>query len=95
MGLVLGKIHFFNITQYGEASQMEKYYAYGIRNSFGLAIDPENGALWQTENGDEDYDEINLVNSGFNSGWEKLMGPSSRVTLKSEILVFFPGSTLF
>jgi glucose/arabinose dehydrogenase len=59
---------FSNVTQYGSTSQIEKYYAYGIRNSFGLAIDPINGTLWETENGDEDYDEINVVKSGFNSG---------------------------
>ena len=51
-------------------SQMDKYYAYGIRNVFGLAIDPITGFLWEAENGDEDYDEINLVRPGFNSGWK-------------------------
>jgi aldose sugar dehydrogenase len=25
---------------------MQKYYGYGIRNSFGLAIDPISGLLW-------------------------------------------------
>ncbi len=83
---------FFNFTEYNDLSQMEKYYAYGIRNSFGLAIDPENGTLWQTENGDEDYDEINLVSSGFNSGWEKLMGPIAESDVEIKDLVFFPGS---
>jgi glucose/arabinose dehydrogenase len=58
-------------------SQMDKYYPYGIRNSFGLAIDPVTGFLWDTENGDEDYDEMNLVRPGFNSGWKMLMGPIS------------------
>ncbi len=51
------------------------YYAMGIRNSFGLTVDPITGNLWDTENGPEDFDEINLVNSGFNSGWEIAMGP--------------------
>ncbi len=51
------------------------YYAIGIRNSFGLTVDPLTGNLWDTENGPEDFDEINLVNSGFNSGWEIAMGP--------------------
>ena len=36
---------FFNVTQYGSTNQIEEYYAYGIRNSFGLAIDPVNGTL--------------------------------------------------
>jgi glucose/arabinose dehydrogenase len=53
-------------------------YAYGIRNSFGLAFDPVTGFLWDTENGEDKYDEINLVKPGFNSGWDKIMGPLSR-----------------
>jgi len=49
----------------------------GIRNSFGLAIDPFNGNLWDTENGDDDFDEINFVQPNFNSGWDVIMGPAS------------------
>ena len=50
------------------------YYAYGIRNSFGLAFDPVTGNLWDTENGPDYGDEINLVQLGFNSGWGKVQG---------------------
>lgn len=59
-------------------TQVARYYAYGVRNSFGLTFDPMTGALWDTENGPSNYDEVNLVASGFNSGWEALMGPESR-----------------
>jgi len=52
-------------------------YAYGIRNSFGIAIDPVTGALWDTENGPDKFDEINRVSAGFNSGWQDIMGPTS------------------
>jgi aldose sugar dehydrogenase len=58
--------------------EMHKYYAYGIRNSFGITFDPITGNLWQTENGPDVYDEINLVKPGFNSGWIKVMGQLSR-----------------
>jgi len=51
-------------------------FATGVRNSFGLAIDPLTGNLWDTENGENDFDEINLVKHGFNSGWPKVMGPN-------------------
>jgi aldose sugar dehydrogenase len=50
------------------------YYAYGIRNSFGLDFDPVTGNLWDTENGPDFGDEINLVNPGFNSGWGQVPG---------------------
>ena len=50
------------------------YYAYGIRNSFGIDFDPVTGYLWDTENGPAFGDEINLVKPGFNSGWTKKQG---------------------
>ena len=50
------------------------YYAIGIRNSFGLAIDPITGNLWDTENGQFCCDEINLVPPKFNSGWALAQG---------------------
>ena len=57
------------------------YAAIGIRNSFGLAIDPKTGYLWDTENGPDVYDEINLVETKFNSGWAKIQGPSNGKSL--------------
>lgn len=59
-------------------TQVARYYAYGIRNSFGLALDPVSGALWDTENGPGSYDEVNRIAPGFNSGWVQLMGPDGR-----------------
>ena len=56
---------------------LEHYYAIGIRNSFGLTIDPVTGNLWETENGPENFDEVNLVPKNFNSGWAVTMGPAS------------------
>jgi len=59
------------------------YHAMGIRNSFGLAIDPFTGNLWATENGDDDFDEINLIPDKFNSGWETIMGPATESEIDS------------
>jgi glucose/arabinose dehydrogenase len=53
------------------------YAAIGIRNSFGLGVDPQTGFLWDTENGPDVYDEINLIEDNFNSGWAKIQGPSN------------------
>ncbi len=47
-------------------------FAFGIRNSFGFTFDPQAGGLWETENGPECNDEINLIVGGGNFGW----GPS-------------------
>jgi aldose sugar dehydrogenase len=53
---------------------LDLYYAYGIRNSFGMDFDPVIKKLWDTENGPAYGDEINLVEPGFNSGWAKVQG---------------------
>jgi aldose sugar dehydrogenase len=53
---------------------VNKYYAYGMWNSFGIDFDPVTGKLWDTENGVVFGDEINLVEPGFNSGWNKIDG---------------------
>ena len=64
----------------GEAgANVARIWAYGVRNSFGLAIHPDTGALWQTENGDDSWDEVNILPAGANSGWIQLIGPPERM----------------
>ena len=58
----------------GNTYPLNLYYAYGIRNSFGMDFDPVTGKLWNTENGPNYGDEINLVEPGFNSGWAQVQG---------------------
>src|SRR5215467_1226870 len=58
----------------GTTAPLNIYYAYGIRNSFGIDFDPVTGTLWDTENGPSFGDEINQVKPGFNSGWIKIQG---------------------
>jgi plastocyanin len=61
-------------SPFGDEQPLSFYFAYGVRNSFGIAFDPVTGNLWDTENGPNYGDEINLVNPGFNSGWAILQG---------------------
>jgi aldose sugar dehydrogenase len=58
----------------GNMYPLNLYYAYGIRNSFGMDFDPITSKLWDTENGPNYGDEINLVEPGFNSGWTQVQG---------------------
>jgi glucose/arabinose dehydrogenase len=74
------------------AAALNRYFAYGIRNGFGIAFDPITGVLWDAENGEETYDEINIVDPGFNSGWKAVMGPISVAGISENDLVQFPGS---
>jgi glucose/arabinose dehydrogenase len=84
----------YNNDKNNVESLLGKYYAYGIRNSFGIDFDPITGALWDTENGENGYDEINLIKPGFNSGWAQVMGPIARNNNNKtdNDLVNFPGS---
>ena len=59
---------------FGDEYPLNLYYAYGIRNSFGIDFDPVLGNLWDSENGPDFGDEINLVSPGFNSGWKDVQG---------------------
>lgn len=75
------------------ANPLSKYYAYGIRNSFGIEFDPVTRQLWDAENGEDVFDEINLVKPGFNSGWKQVMGPiAANPGVSESSLVNFPGS---
>src|SRR5215218_2953466 len=78
----------FRTTQDGEVADipgvisdqvpLNLYYAYGMRQSFGMEFDPVTGNLWDTENGPNQYDELNLVEPGFNSGWRDVSGLAAR-----------------
>jgi len=76
----------------GAPQPMARNWSYGIRNSFGMAIDPVSGDLWDTENGQESYDEINRVVRGHNSGWVWLEGPDSRDPHGTSDLWMVPGA---
>src|SRR5262245_41476956 len=56
-------------------ANIHKTYAYGIRNSFGLAFDPVTGVLWESENSDDAFEELNRILPGHNGGWIQVMGP--------------------
>ncbi len=49
-------------------------YATGLRNPFGLAVQPETGRMWVTDVGQELFEEINEVKAGANYGWPKAEG---------------------
>lgn len=74
----------------GDSGISKKYYAYGLRNSFGMDFDPVSGKLWDTENGASYGDEINVIEPGFNSGWLQIQGMAP-VDFEFEDLINFQG----
>jgi glucose/arabinose dehydrogenase len=73
---------------------VKKVFAYGIRNSFGMAFDPISGALWIQMNGDDSFDEIERVDAGLNSGWIQIIGPSDRIAQFKAIETTFGARSL-
>jgi glucose/arabinose dehydrogenase len=53
----------------GRPGHRGEIYAMGIRNAMGLAINPASGELWETENGPQGGDELNIIRPGKNYGW--------------------------
>jgi len=53
----------------GRPGYKPEIYALGIRNTIGLTVHPETGELWQTDNGPQGGDEINIIKRGLNYGW--------------------------
>jgi aldose sugar dehydrogenase len=50
-------------------SARKDIYSYGHRGALGLAIHPRTGALWESENGPNGGDEVNVIKPGGNYGW--------------------------
>ena len=53
----------------GRAGRRPEIYTLGHRNTLGLIVHPETGALWNHENGPNGGDEINIILRGRNYGW--------------------------
>lgn len=53
----------------GKAGYRPEIYSIGHRTVLGLALHPTTGALWETENGPQGGDEVNIIQAGKNYGW--------------------------
>jgi glucose/arabinose dehydrogenase len=53
----------------GRPGYKPELFALGIRNAMGLVVHPESGEIWETENGPQGGDELNIIRAGKNYGW--------------------------
>jgi glucose/arabinose dehydrogenase len=69
----------------GKAGAKPEIFTYGHRNGYGLAFNPQTGALWQAEIGPMGGDEVNILQPGHNYGWPLVsMGRNYTGSLVSE-----------
>ena len=54
---------------YGKPPAKPEVYSIGHRTVLGLTFHPTTGALWETENGPQGGDEVNIIKPGKNYGW--------------------------
>lgn len=53
----------------GTKTVLDEIYAYGFRNPFRFSFDPVTGAMVLADVGQNDIEEVNLVQAGGNYGW--------------------------
>jgi glucose/arabinose dehydrogenase len=53
----------------GKAGYKPEIYTLGHRNQLGLAVNPETGQIWASEQGPNGGDEVNIIQAGKNYGW--------------------------
>jgi aldose sugar dehydrogenase len=70
-------------------ANIQKVFSYGHRNSFGMAVDQQSGAVWLQENGDDSFSELNRLDAGTNGGWIQIAGPVERIAQFKEIETTF------
>jgi aldose sugar dehydrogenase len=64
---------------------IQKIFAYGIRNLYGMDFDPASGNLWLEENGEDSFSQLHRIEPGQNGGWIQIRGPLSRIAQYREI----------
>ena len=85
----------------GRAGYRPEIYSLGHRNSLGLIVHPQTGAVWNNENGPNGGDEMNIILPGRNYGWplvsfgREYTGPRisdapAREGIESPIVVWLP-----
>ena len=65
-------------------------YSLGHRNPQGIDWHPETGDLWETEHGQTNNDEINVIDSGVNYGWPTIEANERRPDMATPITFFVP-----
>jgi glucose/arabinose dehydrogenase len=60
-------------------------WALGLRNPYGLAVEPGSGRLFETDVGDAAFEEVNEIVPGGNYGWPHVEGYSTDPRFKNPL----------
>lgn len=52
----------------------DRIWSWGLRNSFDFCFNPNTDTMYATENGQNTYDEFNIITKGANYGWPDCEG---------------------
>jgi len=80
----------------GRKGSRPEIFSYGNRNSQGMAVQPETGAIFQTEHGPSwndapgGGDEINIIVAGGNYGWPLVHHRKTKEGMISPLLEYTP-----
>lgn len=58
----------------GQQGVRPETYAYGFRNPWRIAVDPETGGVWVGQNGQDLWEQAFLIERGANYGWSVYEG---------------------
>ncbi len=65
----------------GRSGFMPEIWSYGHRNPWRWGFDKKTGAMWETEVGQQGFEEVNLITKGGNYGWPVCEGLTNRGSL--------------
>ncbi len=65
---------FVNTDDSPDADTVAEIFAYGLRNPFRFSFDTTTGVLYLADVGQNDIEEINIIESGGNYGWNRKEG---------------------
>jgi len=85
----------------GQAGHRPEVYTLGHRSSLGLALHAASGQMWESENGPNGGDEINILKPGANYGWPKVsygrdypgpwhVSPPGHVGFEAPVVIWIP-----